>query len=731
VFGYNESVIAAKNSGNWKRSVFGCDHYLAAGEGGKIFFENIGQVNDVITILAQPNSQAGSFSITSTPGSIRNYYIWPDNALINQTITFNPGNFVLRGIINLGLNFGSVAFLLIAFLLIPRSLIKRTYEVLTALKKNILHFEIQQFIRKILNFLDSKRGSTIAIVLIYIAGVSASTIVTNSIGLGPTHFSDETRYWETARSIYNGVFTTSIYFKSPPFYPIVLTPAFYFFYPSWAYYYAKFLNSIFLTSAIFPAYLLLNRFTNRHLSIIAIVLMALNPIQLIIPGRILSENIFYPIFFWALLFAFTNVLPINRRNRIIECLALGILLGLLFLTRYIALVLIPAFLLTWWLRPFDNEKLPFLFSIRKAIHFVIILIPVVLIISIWVRMGVNEGLRAKDMLGLFIAESPNPSQLSLSRLIMWAIFYFSYTILIAAPYISILAAGIMNFKLKDWQKDANRWIIVMVIITLSLLAACIRHSWRINYNFPIPEKLQGRYLMYFGPLFLITTFTLFKRQFKPIDPMKLFIFSAAMISISISILFKGFLYLDGPLNISRSSPDGYLFEALGILFTVLILANVLLNSLLINKKKAILFTSEVLFLSIFFLFGNIRVFQNILDSTDLRINSQIYHLVQIDKELFPDKDINNKLQMNLILPGSASSRQMKLISENLKFNGYEKVNIRLSNANNIEPSLVFQAKKINYSINLREITKREYKLSTNKKYSLSGKYFEYLIEPNN
>ena len=134
------------------------------------------------------------------------------------------------------------------------------------------------------------------------------------------------------------------------------------------------------------------------------------------PGIIFSENLFYPLFMWTVLFAFTNVWPTSQKNRAIESFIFGILLGLLFLTRYIALALIPAFLFIWWLKPFENERLPLLFSVRKFLHLIIILIPLVLIIGGWMNMGMAEGLRAKDTLGLFIAEKPNPDQLSFSQI---------------------------------------------------------------------------------------------------------------------------------------------------------------------------------------------------------------------------------------------------------------------------------------------------------------------------
>jgi hypothetical protein len=73
-----------------------------------------------------------------------------------------------------------------------------------------------------------------------------------------------------------------------------------------------------------------------------------------------------------------------------------------------------------------------------------------------------------DMLGFFIAESPNPEQLSLGRLVMWTIFYGSYTVLLASPFIFMLLSSISTFELIKWQQEFNRWIFLLRPLSLHL-----------------------------------------------------------------------------------------------------------------------------------------------------------------------------------------------------------------------------------------------------------------------
>ena len=719
-----------QNPGNWKRDFNGCEHFLPAGTSGKITFENIGPIDDEIEIVARSDPKAGVLFLTSEPGTKRVINLRSDEER-NLSFVFNLGNILIKKITNWGLKAGYVLILLVYFRLIPAYFYKKLEDLLDIFSNGISNaLRKQKHIIDAWRHLDSKEAAIISIAILLIVSVLLTVFLINQLAYWPLHNADEYRYWYTALNIYKGTFTTLNYHHSPPFYPISLLPAFYLFYPFGIYTFVKFLNALYITSAIIPAYLLLRKFTKRNISIIAITLLLLNPVQFNMPSLFMSENVFYPLFMWAVLFAFTNVWPTSQKNRIIECLILGVLLGLLILTRYIALALIPAFLFIWWLKPFEKERLPLLFSAKKALHLIIIFIPLLLIICGWVNAGMAEGLMAKDMLGLSIAGNPNPDQLSFGRLIMWIVFYSSFTILIAAPYLPILLASLSRFKLKDWQEDSNRWLIALAAIILFFLMACIRHSLRANYNYPTPSKLMGRYIFYFGPLFLITIFTSLGMPFKKMNRMKLIIFSSAMISAAYAFLLLGFIYLDGPLLFSSSSPDGFMVKTMGISFITLTLTNVIISSLLINKRRIALFTFMVTFLFGFFIYGNVKILQNRLDTPTQIINTQIYNLVQEFKTLLPEGLDKDQPPLTIFIPNESSLPRIALWKLTLIFNGFTDISMNKSNIAENDPANVLQAGNSNQLINLRELTEIEFLLSKNKKFSLSGKFFEYQIMPN-
>ena len=727
----NGAVSIAQNPGAWKRDVNGCEHFLAAGQNGRIIFENIGPIDDEIEIVAQSDPKAGVFFLTTEPGTKMAINLRSDEYQ-NLRFVFNLGNIVIRKITDWGLKAGYVLILLFLLLLIQISFYKEFGGLLDLISNEISGaMRKQRLIYDAWHFLDSKEAATFSIPVLFFAGVIFTVFVANPLTYGPLNVTVESIFWHTALSIYKGTFTALNSYHVTPLYPISLLPAFYLFYPFGTYTIVKLLNALYITSAIIPAYFLLRKFTKRNISIIAITLMLLNPTQLIMPGLIFGENAFYPLFLWTVLFAFTNVLPASQKNRVIESLIFGILLGLLFLARYIALALIPAFLFIWWLKPFENERLPLLFSARKALHLIIIFIPLVLIIGGWVNTGMAEGLRVKDMLGLFIAESPNPDQLSFSRLIMWVVFYCSFAILIAAPYLPILFASLSRFKLRDWQEDSNRWLIAFVTIILMFLVVCVRHSWRVNYNYPIPQKLQGRYLYTFGPLFLITIFTSLDTPFKSINRMKLITISSAMIAVAYAVLFLGIKHLIGPLPIAPASPDGELIEAMGISFIILTLANVILSSLMINRKRVTLITSIVIFLIGFFIYGNSMVLRKVSNFPEQLLNSQIYNLVQESKTLSSEGMDKDQFPLTIFIPNESSSTRIGFWQQTLNFNGFTDIPMKKSNITEVDPAIILQARNSDFLINLRELTETEFLLSDNSKYTNSGKFFEFQVLPNN
>lgn len=143
-------------------------------------------------------------------------------------------------------------------------------------------------------FLETRRGALAALLLIFVLGVLGTVYLVDANVYGPMHFNDEVRYWEIALNLYKGSFSFAENTDYPPFYSISLLPAFYFFSPFARYAAARWLNAIYVTSAIIPAYLILRKFLNRRVSLLAVIVLLCSPIQVVIPRVLISENTFLP-----------------------------------------------------------------------------------------------------------------------------------------------------------------------------------------------------------------------------------------------------------------------------------------------------------------------------------------------------------------------------------------------------------------------------------------------------
>ncbi|MDK2979824.1 MAG: hypothetical protein PWQ55_171 [Chloroflexota bacterium] len=155
---------------------------------------------------------------------------------------------------------------------------------------------MRTFLGKLRDFLNTKKGAVIALLSLYVAGVLFTFFVIDANVYGPMHFNDEVRYWDIARAIYEGNFSFLTDSDYPPFYSISLLPASYLFSPFARYAAARWLNAFYLTSVIFPAYLLLRKFLDRPTSLLATFVLLCGPIQLVMARTLISENVFYPVF---------------------------------------------------------------------------------------------------------------------------------------------------------------------------------------------------------------------------------------------------------------------------------------------------------------------------------------------------------------------------------------------------------------------------------------------------
>lgn len=584
--------------------------------------------------------------------------------------------------------------------------------------------QINRVIDKVFN---SKKGFFSTLVIVYLLSV---IYVYFSLGLsayGPVHLNDEIIYFKTALSFLTGVFDIKEFHHFPPLYPLSLLPAFLFFYPNNIYPAIKLLNAIYICSVIFPLYLILRNFLNKKEIFIALFIFILSPINIVFPRSVLSENIFYPLLIWSVYFTLFRTTNKSQIINILADLFLGVLYSALIFTRFIAIAVVPGLLLIWLIKLFFGGK----FSARQALHYFLriflVILPILVFLGMWLYSGSTNGVSAKDVLGFSITGSPNPLQTTPYNLLIWTIFYLAYSCLMLGPGFIIFlfsAVKIKNFKIDE---KYFQWFFACLVICGTFLFASIEHSWSANYNFPFPVKIQGRYIVYFGPLFYITSLIFIKRSDKFIfslnEKISVSVISLCLLLFSYLVLFKGILFIDKPLSIAKSSPDGYLFGLLGYFYLLLILIFTIFFFKFLNNEK-VLFGLFFAINLVIVLSGNFLIYRDILNPRQLD-NIQIIKFVNfLDSNKEKSSSIRD-IPITINIPESTIDSEINNWQNTLLFNGFNNISFEIIDNLDVEPKIIMQTNFNNKVYYLKSFLKSEYGCGVNycEKFIHSNKKF--------
>jgi hypothetical protein len=388
---------------------------------------------------------------------------------------------------------------------------------------------------------------------------------------------------------------------------------------SYAFDVIKLLNVLASSSVIFPVYFLARHFMDRKLSLITVLLTCLIPYHLVFPRRILSENLFFPLFIWAVFITFAR--PKNERARLPWDLLNGAMLAVLYLTRYITLAIIPFFVLAWWVKPFEGEKTLFKPGWKKFGHLVGMGFVMLAVFSPWLVAGLREHVNLKLVLGFGVASKTDPAQLTLYNLVTWMVLYASYYVLVAAPVLNLLLAAFTQVDLKGWRENLGRLIFQVLALMAGFYIAVTRHSWRAYYNREAPSKIMGRYLIVYSLLYIILAMiVMVKFDRSRIKSKPKFIFWTGVIPFGLVIfshiaLFEGTIFpTDGNLFNALGSVDGFFTEVLGSYFYVIIAVLYALEIyLLLQDKRKYVLTVIMVGLLVYYLSGYPAYYKILLD----------------------------------------------------------------------------------------------------------------------
>ena len=406
---------------------------------------------------------------------------------------------------------------------------------------------------------------------------------------GPVGAMDEMSYFYYSESFYIGNTYDAFDFRYPPLYPISIIPAFSF--NGFAYDGILLINSLLMSAIVFPIYFISRQVLDHKKSLLIALIPTLISFNLVFPARIASENLYFPLFFWALLAAVVN--PRNHQFRIYWDISLGVLLSALYLTRFITLAAFPFFILAWWLKPFNDDINPFRLDRRKIVHLLVLVFSSAIIYTPWLLLGSDNDIPLKHLFGFIIASKTTPEQLTIPNLFKYVILYGSYLALMASPVLNIVFGMKLKKSLKNLGAFSTRWTLSIFLIIAGFFIAVVRHSWRALYNADLPTKLMGRYFIYFTPVFIILALIQMEKfdreDYKSFSTFFLRhqILPFIMVSFSYIILFTNLIIKTGS-NILKpfGSTDAFLVEIFGGSFLIIIFAiHLLINLALWFERK--------------------------------------------------------------------------------------------------------------------------------------------------
>ena len=490
---------------------------------------------------------------------------------------------------------------------------------------------------------------------------------------GPAILGDELRYFKVARLLYNGDFYIAETHHSPFLYALMLSISFVF--QNHTYQAIKFINILFSSSILFPIFLMSHQLLPKKEALLVTLLASVLPYHLLFPRVLMSENLFFPLLMWAILFVFFA--PTVRAHRILWHLNTGTLIGLLFLTRYISLTVSPALALAWWFIYTEESRRLYQPGTQKIKAAAALAGGILLGVSSWFILGLKAHVPLEGLLGFGIASDTHPGQMTIQSLVLWFIFYFCYFILIASPVLSILVNEISSLKRKKWNTDLKNWFIILGTLAVGFYIACVRHSWRADYNDEFPTKIMGRYILYFGILFTISAFALIKNGESQKSHSFLQHFSltvlipGALAGFSYELLIGNLFHLhDGDMINILGSIDAAYFRYLGIFYFVFLAALYLFNfALTWRDKLPALKIITFCLLALFFLAGTPAYYQDLLSQQNYQYVGD--HIVK----MYLSGDYNLGRSIGINMPTGATEVERTVLAHTISFHNLEDVSI--------------------------------------------------------
>lgn len=289
----------------------------------------------------------------------------------------------------------------------------------------------------------------------------------------------------------------------PPLFPAVLAPTLSFAIP---YRYAIALMALLSSALVVPVWLTAREIVGvRHAAVVAF-LSCLIPFHYTLPRVVMSENLFYPL----LVMAGYLVLTTRWQRLLLRDVLTGAVVASLFLTRFMAIIFIPALAIAWLLREREltGRWRP---DANALVRAALLAGTVFALASLWVVSEMRLGASFVETLGLDAGLSPGavpPQGKSLPRLMSYAALYVASWALWIAPALGLLVLAVSRVFRKHGWDALDRLTALTGLMAVPLLIVSSRHAWKASYNWPFPVRILDRYCIYLLAFGLIIAYAM-------------------------------------------------------------------------------------------------------------------------------------------------------------------------------------------------------------------------------
>jgi hypothetical protein len=405
----------------------------------------------------------------------------------------------------------------------------------------------------------------------------------------------------------------------PPLYPAMLAPAFFF--KNW--YEGMLIINAFLSSLTVPATWFLARSAGVRHPLIAALLAALLPMHVIYPDLLYSENLFIPLFVFATALALRG-----GKSGFFEALAFGFVLGITHLTRYLFLPALPLLFGIWLYSFSKNEQKVVADSLfKKYCPVFAVLLAYGLIIGFWLFYGWFSGLTSTKLFGFGI--SGNYVKMSkIDSFLIYASAYSAYIVLAWFLVWILMTAWAVQINDKQWrlqlQPVHKRFLVLAITLLGCYWAVAVRHSFGASYNYPVPMRIIGRYLMHLSPIMLVAGVWALERITESTAPFrKMKVLMGAGVLLVFAFLSWWILFDKGIWGLANFFQDPYMADVIALVsFPVFLMqvfaALILLVMIVLRKTEIRILILPMVLLMLLFLAVDAKKIQSYQDGRHYR-----------------------------------------------------------------------------------------------------------------